>query len=172
MATEIWKAIGEAPAYEVSNLGNVRRVVPDKLGRMGPPMLATPLNDKGYRHLNLHFGGRQHLRRVHHLVCEAFHGPRPSLKHQVRHLDGNKTNNNAENLAWGTNGQNSLDTVANGGGAQILRGTKRPRYSIDIIKDIKFSRKSQPQLVREHGVSKGLIHRIRHGFIHKNVEIA
>lgn len=39
---------------------------------------------------------------VHILVCDLFNGPKPSPKHQVCHLDGNKKNNSAKNLIWGT----------------------------------------------------------------------
>lgn len=37
---------------------------------------------------------------VHDLVCETFNGPRPSSEHKVKHLDGDITNNKADNLAW------------------------------------------------------------------------
>ena len=49
---------------------------------------------------------------VHRLVCRAFHGPPPSDEHtDVRHLDGDKTNNRASNLAWGTRSENMRDAV-------------------------------------------------------------
>lgn len=37
---------------------------------------------------------------VHLLVCEAFHGPRPSKSHHAHHIDGDKVNNKASNLEW------------------------------------------------------------------------
>lgn len=49
---------------------------------------------------------------VHRIVCKAFHGDPPSSDHaDVRHLDGNKKNNRADNLAWGTRSENMLDVV-------------------------------------------------------------
>ena len=51
---------------------------------------------------------------VHILVCEAFHGPRPSPKHEVRHKNGISSDNRAENLEWGTRSDQRNDDVRNG----------------------------------------------------------
>lgn len=39
---------------------------------------------------------------AHVVVCETFYGPQPSPRHQVRHLNGVKTDNRASNLRWAT----------------------------------------------------------------------
>ena len=43
---------------------------------------------------------------VHRIVCRAWHGPPPTPKHQVNHIDGDKTNNHPENLEWVTQTEN------------------------------------------------------------------
>lgn len=48
---------------------------------------------------------------VHAVVCTAFHGPRPTPKHQVAHWDGNPRNNRADNLRWSTAKENIADKV-------------------------------------------------------------
>lgn len=50
---------------------------------------------------------------VHGVVAEAFLGPRPGGL-EVRHLNGDRTDCHAANLAYGTRRQNRLDTVAHG----------------------------------------------------------
>ena len=59
---------------------------------------------------------------IHHLVCELFHGPRPDGC-EVRHLDGNRDNNAANNLAWGTRAQNRADMVGHG---TSIHGARNP----------------------------------------------
>lgn len=45
-------------------------------------------------------------RRVHRLICEAFHGPCPPGKCQVDHIDRDPSNNKPENLRWVTGSEN------------------------------------------------------------------
>lgn len=45
-------------------------------------------------------------KKIHRLVCEAFHGPSPFPKAVVIHLDEDALNNAAENLRWGTQKEN------------------------------------------------------------------
>lgn len=52
--------------------------------------------------------------RVHAIVADAFVGPRPFPGAVVRHLNDNKLDNRADNLAWGSHAQNLRDAVENG----------------------------------------------------------
>lgn len=56
--------------------------------------------------------GRGHCL-VHHLVAEAFIGPRPENL-EIRHLDGNRQNNRVDNLAYGTKSENCADSAKHG----------------------------------------------------------
>lgn len=166
MMVEKWKIVVEAPDYEVSDHGHVRRCRPDRLGRMSGKLLATPLNDKGYPHLNLHVGGRQYLRRVHRLVCEAFHGPRPSLSHEVRHLNGDRTDNRASNLTWGTSTENKLDTARHG---RAHRRHVAPVLQPEHVREIRSSPAPRKELARRFGVSPATITLVRNGQRHAGV---
>lgn len=64
-----------------------------------------------YRQVGL---GRNNYTTVHVLICEMFHGSRPSQDHQVRHLDGDRLNNAASNLCWGTAKENAADAMRHG----------------------------------------------------------
>ena len=48
----------------------------------------------------------QRPRKVHQLVCEAFHGPRPFPDAVVIHIDEDGKNNRPDNLKWGTQKEN------------------------------------------------------------------
>jgi hypothetical protein len=138
---EEWRVIAGFPAYEVSNYGRVRRRLPAHSGRSvftrrGKPQvrvgkLLKPAIVKGYYQVQLYTGhGRGRLRKVHALVCEAFHGPRPTPKHEAAHDDGNKLNNYYRNLYWATRRQNSLDQHRHG---TMRVGDKVPMTKLTLL---------------------------------------
>lgn len=98
---EIWKDVdGYFGKYQVSNLGNVRRV--------GKRILKPQLRRNGYLSVWL-YDGHNHARQisVHRLVAQAFI-PNPQGFKEVNHLDECKHNNRVDNLAWCTHQENSV----------------------------------------------------------------
>lgn len=59
----------------------------------------------GYYQCNL-YGGKKWYKRVHRLVAKTFI-PNPNNLPQVNHIDGNKLNNDMNNLEWCTNADNT-----------------------------------------------------------------
>ena len=111
--TEEWRPVpGFGDRYEISNLGRVASL-PTRTWPTRRILSAAFHVRGGYPFVTLHRDGRNFHRKVHHLVCEAFNGPRPSGA-LVRHLDGNPCNNVPSNLAWGTASENIHDTVNHG----------------------------------------------------------
>ena len=111
---QVWLPIpGWEDLYEVSSLGLVWSHQ-SKRGKKGG-LLKTPPDARGYPQVNLSRLGmpRPLHMTVHVLVATAFHGPCPP-RMECRHLDGNKTNNFASNLAWGTSTENNYDLVRHG----------------------------------------------------------
>lgn len=105
-AAEIWKPVAEFEGlYEVSDLGRVRRV--------GGGVL-KPSFTYGYAHVMLTDGARRAQPRVHVMVCRAFHGPKPTERHQVAHGDGKRSHNRADNLRWATPEENHFDKRQHG----------------------------------------------------------
>lgn len=99
-----WLPVARAPQYEISDHGAVRRD-----GRILKP---TP-NDSGHLRVSLSTRGRNSSAYVHHLVAEAFIGPRP-VGMKVCHNDGSPGNNAASNLRYDTQAENIRDQVRHG----------------------------------------------------------
>jgi hypothetical protein len=61
--------------------------------------------EASHTHRHIHYRGIG-TRKIHRLVCEAFHGPAPSKKSVVMHLNEDAHDNRPENLKWGTQKEN------------------------------------------------------------------
>jgi hypothetical protein len=94
--TEIWKdVVFEGHTYKASNYGRIEL-------RSGTITYGSLTADK-YMAFNT---PSRKSRRVHNVICTAFHGPKPSPAHVVNHIDFNKSNNKPENLEWVTQREN------------------------------------------------------------------
>ena len=123
MSDEIWKPVlGYEGFYEVSSIGRVRSLdrwverPPQGTRLVRGRVLKQTVQvgrDFGYPYIKVCVNGVSKTKRVHTLVCEAFHGPRPAGM-QVCHNDGTRTNNTVGNLRWGTPSENQLDRIDHG----------------------------------------------------------
>lgn len=106
---EIWKDIeGYDGLYQVSNLGRVRSWKKYRENkRTIPKILKQDINMWGYFYLVLSNKTNKTHKLVHRLVGGAFI-PNPEKKPQINHIDGNRKNNNAKNIEWVTNKENSI----------------------------------------------------------------
>lgn len=73
-------------------MGNVRKIKSGKI-------LKLNLHTKGYYCLTLFNNSKQFPFLIHHLVIEAFKGPRPT-GYDIHHVDGNRLNNDCINLIY------------------------------------------------------------------------
>lgn len=109
--SEEWRSIpGYERTYRVSSIGRVESI-PRPRTRGG--LLSIKLGKRGYPAVALVQDGKQATHEVHRLVALAFLGPRPEGQ-EVRHLDGDRTNCTASNLAYGTRSENLADAQRHG----------------------------------------------------------
>ena len=113
MEQEVWKDIeGYEGKYQVSNYGNVRSLMYHNTKGIKRISLLKPATDnRGYFRCALSKNNILKTYKVHRLVAQAFI-PNPNNYPQINHIDGNKKNNNAENLEWCTNSVNQIHAYA------------------------------------------------------------
>lgn len=143
----VWKPIvGFEDCGEVSNTGLIR----NKHGLIRKTTVAK----NGYERVGFH--GGQETVFVHRLVARAFcDGYADGLL--VNHKDGDKLNNNAENLEWVTQSENIKHAYA--------IGNKTYAHPNTIISDDEFKKvlvrrangETQQSIANDYGVTRGAI---------------
>ena len=170
------------PGYMVTPRGEVWS---ERAGRLLRPW-TDPM---GYPRVGLSTSQGPKKARVHRLVALCF--LQPASGPEVRHLDGNPSNNLVENLAWGTHAENMADVVRHGRtckGKPGLAGDdhplrKRPwlaargervgraKLTAEKVREIRRRRKrgeTQASVAKVFGVSREAIRQIdgRHTWRH------
>lgn len=126
--------------------------------------LATTSNKYGYEIVCPVVGGRPRNTPVHHMVTEAFLGPRPAGL-QVAHLNGVRTDNRAANLAYVTAAENAAHRIIHG---TEMIGEKNPRATLsddrwrELLRRFERGEKGRA-LAREYGVHPATISSVRSG---------
>lgn len=118
----------EIPGFEgrylVSDAGRVGSLLSDKI-------LKPRASKEGYHGYGLwRADGRQVNLDAHQLVMLAFVGPRPEGM-EVRHLNGNASDNRRINLAYGTPSENTYDRVTHGTHSQARKTECPNRHAYD-----------------------------------------
>ena len=149
------------PKYTIDDYDITRdgKIISKKSGKEIKPQP----NGKGY--LRVGIGGK--LMFVHRLVAERY-VPNPDNKSQVNHKDGNKSNNNADNLEWATNQENRNHAVKNGlhtKGDQCS-WSKLTQKAVDFIRE--HTEYNSKELAEIFNVSDSHIREIRRNESWKN----
>lgn len=176
---EEWRPMTRAPEhYEVSSHGRVRRAIYAPIAHTGitwPGRILKPcVAAHGYLNVQLTvrskyvFAGPLHI-----IIAEAFLSPRPTPKHTVNHVDGNKLNNRPGNLEWATRLEQTRHAIRLGlMDPQHLKkyyehGGKphNSKLTEEIVRVIRNAppRFSSLDLAELFGVTTSTISRVRHG---------
>ena len=153
---EIWKPINNYDDYFVSNYGRIK-----SLKGKNERILKITHNNFGYAQVCLSKNNKSKTFRLNRLVAEHFISNPDNLP-QVNHIDGNKDNNNVNNLEWCTASYNTKHAFDNN---LCIKGEKHhlSKLTIDEVKFIKSSDLSQRKLAKMFGVCKTTISNIKSG---------
>lgn len=122
---EEWKNIkGYEGLYQVSNTGKVRRIFKRKTKEL------KLVEDKdGYFYVKLSKESMIKHFRINRLVLLTFNPIKNPSSKQVNHIDGNKKNNNLQNLEWCTQKENLSHALQN----NLINSRKVKCIETDII---------------------------------------
>lgn len=110
---EIWKDIqGFEGKYQVSTYGRVKSLA-DNQGNTRELVRKPRLAKNGYLYLSLWSNSTPCWRKIHRLVAETFIENKEKLP-AVNHKDGNKQNNNIDNLEWCSYSGNTKHAIQTG----------------------------------------------------------
>ena len=118
------KKIKNWELYTIDEFGKVKNTKTNKY-------LKGAINSKGYLRVELHLNKKIKKFFVHRLVAEYF-VENPLNKEQVNHIDGNKLNNNMNNLEWVTHKENTQHAIKNG----LIKSCEKRPVSMDQIEGV------------------------------------
>jgi hypothetical protein len=118
---EQWKLINEFSNYYISNFGNIKNIITNKL--------LKPTFKSGYYNICLTNNTFKKSYKIHRLVALSFID-NPENKTDVNHKDKNKLNNHFNNLEWMTRKENNIHRCKD---AIIVTNKNKPINRINIL---------------------------------------
>lgn len=155
---EVWKTVtgferaDEFQHFQISNFGRVKNTKTGKIKK-------NQMTPDGYHQIKLTSKGKSYTYRVHRLVALAFIDNSEN-KREVNHIDGNKTNNNVDNLEWTTRSENMIHMHSKNPNAH--KGSNNPKAKrctivIDETKETTETIQDMIDLMSEkYGIKKGV----------------
>ena len=125
----IYDDVDYGDKYLVSNLGRIKNV------KTGYVRNLSVYGKSKYYQFTFKVDGKIKTFKVHRAVAFAFI-PNPYNLPEVNHKDGNKINNNVENLEWVTTKENQIHAVINNlsKSGELAEKTKLTQEQVDYIK--------------------------------------
>ena len=154
----VYASLIRCPGYVFGSDGSVFSY---KTGRV----LKWLFDTYGYPMVRISIRGIAKSEKVHSLILETFSGPRPT-GYVTRHLDGNKQNNNFDNLAWGTQKENWAD-MRRHGTAPVGENAECAKLTWPIVRELRkrpWVLKEMQQMAASLGVC---VDTLRHAHKHK-----
>jgi len=157
-----WKWIdGYKGVYKISDSGEVLSV--PRRFRKKPLVLKYNVDTNGYRRVRLARDGNSELRLVHRLVAMAFLEIPDDFDHkkyEVNHKDGDKSNNNVNNLEWVDRKQNVIHSFVSLGRKPSYG---RRRFTKEQVQAIRQDQRTIRQISEAYQCSGTTIFKVKHG---------
>ena len=116
--------------------------------------LKGKINNAGYREVVISHKSQKKYVLVHRLIAENFI-PNPKKYRTVNHKDGNKLNNNVNNLEWCSDRMNLIHARDN--------GMLKTKISMEIAEEIRRDKGTHRELAEKYKLSKTQIGYIKKG---------
>ena len=147
MKNEIYVILKDIDSkYAISNKGNVKNINTDTI-------ISKQISKQGYEQVGLFPNKIKKTFRIHRLVAYYFI-ENEFNKPYVNHIDGNKQNNNVENLEWCTAKENDTHARENG-----LKFAGKPLKATNIISNEEKVYMSVGEASRMLSINKAFIQR-------------
>ncbi len=147
---EIWKECHLSDKYSISNLGRVRNNHTNYIYKLYK-------GNTGYYTVNLKLNPKNKNCSVHRLVMLAFKNAECFEKATVNHIDGNKLNNNVNNLEWCTQQENCIHAynigLSNNIGENNTTSKLTDKQVLEIRKIYNENIMTQKELSKKYNVS-------------------
>jgi len=113
-----WCILYDYPMYTIYSNGVIRN---DETKNF----ICGTIDIENYRYVHIyHNSGVKKVKKVHILLAECFI-PNPNNYPIVDHIDGNRSNNNLDNLRWVTYGQNAINKAKSNNTSSKYKGVSR-----------------------------------------------
>ena len=155
---DVWKTHPVYTQYKISSSGIVQH-------KNKPNPVNPSVTDSGYEKVNIWYNKKAKHVKIHTLVLETFVGSKPEGM-QGNHKDGNKRNNNLNNLEWVTQSENMLHGFRKG---LFPRSKKLSEEEVKTIREMLRNGDSLSKLAELFNVSKSNISCIKRNKIWKRV---
>ena len=97
---EVWKDLkGFEGKFKISSTGII-------LNKNNNAKVKTRISKDGYVYVSLYYNKKSYIKTLHGLVAKTFINKDDNNNLEVNHIDGNKLNNNIDNLEWITHKDN------------------------------------------------------------------
>lgn len=140
------------PAYEIAIDGEIRRILAASGAKIGRTLKQRAMQN-GYMVVTISMNSKTKTHLVHRLVAEAWIGRIPAGL-DVCHNDGNRANNHALNLRFGTRKENMQDTIIHGTTNRGVRCGSN-KYPESMILDIR-ARHDRGNKARQISIDLGI----------------